>query len=271
MILALAQVQDEQQYGGKATQLGACLRAGLPVPPGVGLSVAMVQAVVRGDQAAVGRVFDSVAGLGAVAVRSSGVGEDSGSSSFAGQHATVLDVRSRNSLAEAIRSVWASGCSASALGYRQRLGLSSEPRMGVVVQQLVPSDQAGVLFTCNPMNGADECVIEAAWGLGEVVVAGLVSPDHYRVARNGRILERTAGEKDIAIRSLPDGGTAEVAVAPQQVCALCLTDAQLQALLQLARRCELHHGNGPHDLEFAFVGEQLYLLQCRAITRGARP
>jgi pyruvate,water dikinase len=228
-----------------------------------------VEAIVNGDAVALDNVFQHIETLGAVAVRSSGVGEDSTSASFAGQHATVLDVRSRVALAEAIRNVWASGRNAGVLGYRERLGLAGEPRMGIVVQRLVASDRAGVLFTRNPMTGADECVVEAAWGLGEVVVAGLVTPDHYRIARNGDILERSAGDKDIAIRSLPGGGTAEQEVAEHLVNALCLSDADLQALFALAQRCELHHGPGPNDLEFAFDSTQLYLLQCRSITRSA--
>lgn len=269
MSVDLTHVHDEHLYGGKAAQLGASLRAGLPVPPGIGVSVATVERIVHGDSAALDAVFEHVAKLGAVAVRSSGVGEDSTSASFAGQHATVLDVRSRAALAQAIESVWASGRTLSALGYRQRMGLAGEPRMAIVVQRLVDSDRAGVLFTRHPMTGADECVVEAAWGLGEVVVAGLVTPDHYRIARHGAILERRPGEKDIAIRSLPGGGTAEQAVPENRVNALCLSDADLMALLQLSMQCEAHHGPGPHDLEFAFDGTQLYLLQCRSITRSA--
>ena len=125
----------------------------------------MIEALGQGSEArsqALDNVFQHIETLGAVAVRSSGVGEDSTSASFAGQHATVLDVRSRVALAEAIRNVWASGRNAGVLGYRERLGLAGEPRMGIVVQRLVASDRAGVLFTRNPMTGADECVVEAA-------------------------------------------------------------------------------------------------------------
>jgi pyruvate,water dikinase len=122
-----------------------------------------------------------------------------------------------------------------------------------------------VLFTRNPMTGADERVIEATWGLGEAVVAGLVTPDHYRVARGGRILERRAGEKDLAIMWSEGGGTEEVEIEGARISALCLEDADIAALEALATACEAAFG-GSQDLEWAFAGGHLYLLQRRAIT-----
>jgi pyruvate,water dikinase len=269
MTVPLADVRDESLFGGKATQLGASLRAGLPVPPGFALSVSAVAAIVAGDSAALDQAFAQVEKLGVVAVRSSAVGEDGAAASFAGQHATVLDVRDRQALHDAIGEVAASAKSASALGYRDKLGLAEEARMAIVVQQLVPSEKAGVMFTRNPMTGDDERVIEASWGLGEVVVAGLVTPDLYRLTRNGSMLGQTAGEKDIAIRSLAAGGTAEFAVEGDLVSAFCLNAQELTALNALALQCEAHHGPGPHDIEFAFAAGKLFLLQCRAITRHA--
>ena len=271
MNVPLSDATDERLFGGKARQLAESVRAGFPVPPGFALSVDSVHAIAHGDKTALDAVYQLAGGLGPVAVRSSAVGEDGAGASFAGQHDTVLDVRGRDALNEAIRQVWASGQSASAQGYRARLGQAAEARMAIVVQQLVHADTAGVMFTRNPMTGDDERVIEAAWGLGEVVVAGLVTPDRYRVGRGGRILERTAGEKDIAIRALPEGGTAEHPVESHLVGALCLSDTDLKALEHLACLCEDHHGAGPHDIEFAFASGTLYLLQRRAITRtGSR-
>jgi pyruvate,water dikinase len=214
------------------------------------------------------RVTEAFAALGGpVAVRSSAIGEDGASASFAGQHATVLGVICGQTLVAAIKKVRESAHAPSAIAYRKRLGLDGTPRMGVVVQRLVDADKAGVLFTKNPMTGADERVIEASWGLGEAVVAGLVTPDRYRVTRDGRILERAAGDKDLAIRLRADGGTHEVEVDAERAAVLCLADADLAALHQLALRCE-GHAKAPIDLEFAFVGETLYLLQQRAITRA---
>lgn len=270
MMLPLVAIDNEQHYGGKAAQLGASLRAGLPVPTGVGLSVDLVTAIAHRDSAAIDAAFSSISPLGTVAVRSSGVGEDSTSASFAGQHATMLDVRTREAFADAVHHVWASARTASALAYRQRMGIVGEPRMGIVVQKLIAADKAGVLFTRNPLTGADECVVEAAWGLGEIVVAGLVTPDRFRISMAGHIMERTAGEKDIAIQSLPGGGTAEFPVPEDRIYALCLSDLELHQLLAMAQLCGKHHGPGPLDLEFAFANQDLFLLQCRCITRSAQ-
>jgi pyruvate,water dikinase len=268
VIVALHQAESEREFGGKAVQLGHAVRAGLPVPPGWALSTSFVERVVTGDRAAEQRLVDAFEALASpVAVRSSAVGEDGAGASFAGQHATVLNVRSREGLLAAVREVDGSARTAAAMAYRRRLGLTEEARMGIVVQALVPAECAGVLFTRHPVTGADERVIEATWGLGEAVVAGLVTPDSYRVARGGQVLERRAGDKDLAILWSDAGGTEEVPVPSERAAALCLDDAMLAALDRLALACERAFG-GPQDLEFAFVGEKLHLLQRRAITRG---
>jgi hypothetical protein len=136
-----------------------------------------------------------------------------------------------------------------------------------VVQTLLNPDVAGVMFTEHPVTGADERLIEASWGLGETVVAGLVVPDQFRLDRSGQVLARKAGRKRIAIRSLPNGGTFEQQVAPAQVNQLCLDDLQLVALGELALQCEKVYGPR-RDIEWAFQDRTLYLLQCRAITTG---
>lgn len=201
-------------------------------------------------------------------MRSSAIGEDAGSTSFAGQHATVLGVRSRAGLLDAIRKVHASAHAPAALAYRKKLGIDGEPRMGIAVQSLVHAEVAGVLFSRDPIDGTDVRVIEASWGLGEAVVAGLVTPDRFKVARGGRVLERHAGDKDLEIRWAEDGeGTVEIEVEGDRVTDLTLDDARLAMLDALATRCESIFG-GAQDIEFAFVGSTLHLLQQRAITRG---
>jgi pyruvate,water dikinase len=201
------------------------------------------------------------------AVRSSAVDEDGASASFAGQHLTVLNVHAASDVPSAVREVWWSANSDSAITYRQRVGLMTRPSVGVVVQTLLDPEVAGVMFTENPATGADERMIEASWGLGEAVVAGLVVPDHYRLDRSGSVLQRRAGRKQIAVRSLPTGGTVEQPVPAGQVAALCLDDAQLAALSELALRCEQVYGPR-RDIEWAFQDGELYLLQCRAVTTG---
>jgi hypothetical protein len=123
------------------------------------------------------------------------------------------------------------------------------------------------MFTEHPVSGTDERLIEASWGLGEAVVAGLVVPDHFRLDRSGQVLERKAGRKRIAIRSLPNGGTFEQPTEPAQVSQLCLDDEQLAALSALALQCEQVYGPR-RDIEWAFQDGTLYLLQCRAVTTG---
>ncbi len=267
-VVPLIAAEDTALFGSKAVGLGQALRDGLPVPPGVALAGAVVDAVASRDEAAIRRVAESVAALhGPLAVRSSAVDEDGADASFAGQHLTLLNVRGAQELTAAVSEVWWSANSDSAITYRQRVGLFTRPSVGVVIQALVDPETAGVMFTQNPVTGADELVIEASLGLGEAVVAGRVIPDHYRLSRAGEILERTPGRKDVAFRSLPDGGTFEEQVAPELVERLCLDDEQLAELNRLAGRCEQVYG-AARDIEWAISEGKLYLLQCRAVTRA---
>jgi pyruvate, water dikinase len=255
-------------YGGKAAHLGAALRAGLPVPPGYAVSVDALARVEAGDAATHARIHEIFVQLGPpVAARSSAVGEDAEEASFAGQHITALNLMDEAAVVDGLRRVYESAHTDAALAYRKKKGIVAPIQVAAVVQKLVDPICAGVLFTRNPVTGAHEHVIEAAWGLGETVVAGLVTPDHYRVARDGRILEARAGEKDLAVRRSPDGGTEEVDVAPHLVHARCLDDAWLGRLHDLANRCEAHFGENL-DLEWARVGDVLYLLQSRPISTG---
>ena len=271
-VVPLADAHEEARFGAKATGLGAAARHGLPVPPGVALSGSIVEAVAAGQKQAVDQVIAAARALdGPLAVRSSAADEDGADASFAGQHLTLLNVPSVDDIEAAVREIWWSANSDSAISYRQRVGLFARPSVGVVVQSLLDPDVAGVMFTENPINKADERLIEASWGLGEVVVAGRVIPDSFRMDRTGKVLERTPGMKKIAIRAAGDGGTLEEAVPPERVEALCLDDAQLGELNALAGKCEDTYGRA-RDIEWAFAGGRLYLLQCRAVTRaGASP
>ena len=266
-VVPLAEAVEHSVYGSKAASLGEATRGGLPVPPGFALSGPVVDAVASGEDDAIKEVADSVSALsGPFAVRSSAVGEDSAGASFAGQHVTLLNVPSPGHVTDAVREIWWSANSDSAITYRQKQGMFVRPSVGVVVQALLDSDVAGVMFTQNPVNGADERMIEAAWGLGEAVVAGRVIPDNYRVARSGEVLERNCGMKKIAIRRAADGGTVEQEVAAHEVESPCLSDAQLGELNDLAARCEEVYGPG-RDIEWAYAGGELYLLQCRPVTK----
>jgi pyruvate,water dikinase len=267
-VVPLADAHDESLFGAKATGLGAAARNGLSIPSGIALSGSIVEAVASGSEHAIEQLTTAAGPLsGPLAVRSSAADEDGADASFAGQHLTLLNVPSVDDLRSAIREIWWSANSDSAITYRQRVGLFTRPSVGVVVQSLLDPDVAGVLFTQNPINQADERIIEASWGLGEVVVAGRVIPDTFRMDRDGTVLERTPGVKKIAIRAAADGGTFEESVAPELIEELCLVEDQLAQLSVLAEQCERVFG-AARDIEWAFAQGQLYLLQCRAVTRA---
>jgi MFS family permease len=258
-ILPLRDATPEEAFGGKAASLAKALRAGLPVPDGFAISWDSVE--VRDAIAAAYRAL----GAERVAVRSSAIGEDSAEASFAGQHATVLNVTSLDALFDAIQTIRDSARSEAALEYRRKVGIAGEPRIGVVVQRMVEADIAGVLFTRDPVTGVNERVVESTWGLGEAVVAGLVTPDRFRLDAAGKVLAREVGSKPIAIRYAPEGGTREVRIPDLDARRLSLTDGQLAELHELGRRCERFFG-APQDLEWAIAGGSLFLLQSRPIT-----
>jgi pyruvate,water dikinase len=266
--VSLAAAADESLFGGKAVSLGVALRAGLPVPPGAALAWDVVARVAEGHADVVGALVESPhVPDSRLAARSSAIGEDSGGASFAGQHTTKLNVR-RHTLVDAVRVVWESAYTPSALAYRDRKGLAASPRIGVVVQVLIEPIAAGVLFTRNPVTGADERLLEASWGLGEAVVNGSVVPDRYRCSPAGIVLEFTPGQKDIKVwyGEGQDAGTMEVPVDEHLHAAPCLTDDHVANLNDLADRCRLVYGPDL-DIEWA-VGpdSRVHLLQCRPIT-----
>jgi EmrB/QacA subfamily drug resistance transporter len=268
-VVGLADAAAAETFGGKAAALARAIAAGLPAPDGFALSWEAVARVMANDAAATDEILSAFRRFGGpVAARSSAIGEDSLDASFAGQHVSILNVVSEEMLLEAVRTIHASAHAESAMAYRRRLGLNGEPRIAVVVQRMIDSDVAGVLFTRNPLTGANERVIESAWGLGEAVVSGLVTPDRFRITMDGEIVERTAGRKDFVIRFDDKGGTIERPVRPEDILRPSLTDPQLMELHRLARRCETHFAS-PQDIEWAFTGGELVLLQSRPITRGA--
>ena len=257
MIVALEDALDRERFGGKGAQLAAALKAGLPVPGGFELSVEAVAKIAAGGtcQFAEGRW----------AVRSSAVDEDGAGASFAGQHLSLLHVDSTE-VPGAVRKVHASATTPGALAYRARLGLPQVARMAVVVQRMVQARVAGVMFTKNPTTGARELVIESAWGLGEAVVMGLVTPDTFRLDRDGRLLERRIGDKDLEIARTTEG-VEERPVEAARAQAATLSDDALQRLVRLAHTLDAVF-EGDHDVEWAIdEDDTLFLLQRRRITR----
>jgi pyruvate, water dikinase len=276
VLIPLGSRIDAQVYGGKAARLSEALCAGFPVPPGFALHPDCVTRTAQNNLLPSERAAleHSLAQFkdGAVAVRSSAIGEDGASASFAGQHASFLNVRGLDEVLSAIASVWASGQTESARRYRARMSIAGEPRVAVIVQALVPAEVAGVLFTIDPVSGSGErWFVEASWGLGEAVVGGLVTPDRYVIARTGELLERQLGRKDVAMVANEHGGTTELALYdPARVQEACLGEQALVRLAELGAACERLFGAG-QDIEWAFSSGTLYLLQCRPVTSGGRP
>nr|WP_246848766.1 PEP/pyruvate-binding domain-containing protein [Pseudarthrobacter sp. NIBRBAC000502772] len=203
-----------------------------------------------------------------VAVRSSATAEDLPSASFAGQQDTYLNVVGAAAVVEAVRNCWASLWTDRAVSYRASRGIDpAAVALAVVVQRMVDATAAGVLFTANPLTGRrKQAVIDASPGLGEAVVSGAVNPDHFVVdPLTGRVLERRLGDKRIAVRPIPGGGTRTLAISNGGAAA-CLTDKQAAELAALGHRVEGHFGS-PQDIEWAIAGDgHFWLTQSRPIT-----
>ncbi len=207
------------------------------------------------------------------AVRSSATAEDLPDASFAGQQDTVLNVRDSAALLDAVRRCWASLFSQRALAYRQRAGIDhTRVDMGVVVQQLVRAEAAGVLFTINPVNHAgDAILIEGSYGFGEAVVSGRVTPDRFVVERDSlRVVERSVGTKTLEVVSAETGGVREQTVVASIAAAPCLSDVLVQRIAQHGIAAEQVFGE-PQDIEWAVAGGEVFVLQSRPISTRPAP
>jgi pyruvate,water dikinase len=210
-----------------------------------------------------------------VAVRSSATAEDTAQTSFAGMFESFLNVSGEDELMRAVRGCWASGVSARLLFYRAKQGLPPASTIAVVVQRMVQSEKSGVVFTVDPASrNTDHLVIEAAWGLGEVVVGGQVAPDRYILEKStGRVVQRVPGRKAFLLTRDPATGQnvrVELAGDPRES-QLVLDDAELRAILDTAVRAEAHY-KVPQDMEFAIERGKLFVTQSRPITTlGAAP
>src|SRR5215204_3745109 len=203
-----------------------------------------------------------------VAVRSSATAEDLPQASFAGQQDTYLNVVGVESLLDAVRRCWASLWTDRAVSYRATNGIDPHSvRLAVAVQKMVDASVAGVLFTANPVTGKRrQAVIDASPGLGEAVVSGTVNPDHFVAnTATGEIVERSLGDKRVAILATAGGGTERVELDADAGRA-SLSDGQVLALAKLGERVEEHYGM-PQDTEWAIDDDGgIWLLQARPIT-----
>jgi pyruvate, water dikinase len=251
--------------GGKGAGLAAMTAAGLSVPPGFVIPSWTLEASVEAPrlrtllhggelEAAAALVLaaeppraaieEAYAGLGGglAAVRSSACAEDSETASYAGQQESYLNVSGSDEVCRRVVDCWASYFSTRAVFYRERKGSLDDLRMAVVVQRMVDPEKSGVLFTVDPVQRRrDRMLIEAIFGLGEQVVSGRATPDHYIVDRAGEVKRER----------LVNGGV--------------LSADELAALAELGRSLEERFGS-PQDIEWALAGGKLYLLQCRPVT-----
>jgi pyruvate,water dikinase len=216
-------------------------------------------------------ILDSYAGLddgeAFVAVRSSATAEDLPDASFAGQQDTYLNVTGED-LVDRVKRCWASLFTQRAIYYRQEQGFAHDlVDIAVVVQTMVDAEKSGVMFTSHPSTGEPKIIIEAAWGLGEAVVSGSVSPDNYVVDREaGTVIEETVADKKVMhVKDEETGETVEREVPDDRREARVLTDEEIGRLVELGRRAEDHY-EAPQDVEWAIVDGEVYMLQSRPIT-----
>ena len=202
----------------------------------------------------------------AYAVRSSATAEDLPTASFAGQQDTYLNVVGRAAILRHISECWASLFTERAVTYRARNGVDHRlVHMAVVVQQMVFPHASGILFTADPVTSNRKVAsVEASFGLGEALVSGLVNADAYKV-RDGEVVARAVGAKQLAIHAQPGGGTQEQAIDPARQQQPALTDAQVVRLARLGRRIEAHFGR-PQDIEWCLADDDFQIVQSRPIT-----
>ena len=202
-----------------------------------------------------------------LAVRSSATAEDLPGASFAGQQESYLNVRGEQAVLQAVKRCWSSLWTPRALEYRARQGIDpATVSLAVVVQVMVPADASGIMFTANPINGArDEIVIDAAWGLGEAIVGGLVTPDHVVVDKmTGAIKQIVIADKTVMTQST-DKGTEERAVEENKRHTQVLEATQAIELAKLGTEIEKYYGE-PQDIEWCSANGKFYIVQARPIT-----
>ena len=202
-----------------------------------------------------------------VAVRSSATAEDLPDASFAGQQETYLNIKGEAALVDAVQKCWASLYGARAIYYRAKQGFDDHTvNIAVVVQQLVPSEKAGVMFTSHPITGEPLTIIEGSWGLGEAVVSGSVSPDKYVFdQRSEKVVDTLVSNKKIEIIADGDHGTKLVDVSPARQDAQVLGNEEVAKLAMYGKIAEDHYGI-PQDVEWGIVAGTFYILQSRPIT-----
>jgi len=212
------------------------------------------------------RLLSRLGEKNAYAVRSSATAEDLPTASFAGQHDTYLNIIGKEAILTHINKCWASLFTERAVTYRLQNSFDHRKvYLSVVVQKMVFPQAAGILFTADPVTGNRKVAsIDASFGLGEALVAGLVNADSYKV-RNGKVIAKKISNKKLAIDALKDGGTKEQEIEPEWQNRQVLTDEQILQLERIGRAIEAHFGS-PQDIEWCLVDDTFYIVQSRPIT-----
>ncbi|HJR63754.1 MAG TPA: phosphoenolpyruvate synthase [Gemmatimonadaceae bacterium] len=259
----------------------AALLAGVTVddPDALGRTSAALRDAVTGGEMSAG-VRDAIVAayrqlspgrsdVALVAVRSSATAEDTAQFSFAGMFESYLNVKGEATLLRRVKECWASSYGPRVLFYRLKQGLPAEMPVAVVVHPMVESEKSGVMFTADPgRRDRSAIVIEAAWGLGEVVVGGLVTPDRYVIDKQSlAIRERQIGHKDFLLsRDEVTGETQRTELRGDPRCeAQVLTEEEIRRVAELGRRLDQYYGV-PQDVEFAIASGEVYVTQTRPIT-----
>jgi pyruvate, water dikinase len=277
VVTADAYLHALDQAGGRGDLRDRVAGVDVDDPSALARAAEECQALVRSagmPDAMRRRVLDAYAHLGGdggrderVAVRSSATAEDTASTSFAGMNETFTNVRGGLEVVDRIVDCWASLWSPRVVAYRATRALADEPAIAVVVQCMVDAGASGVMFTADPATGDRSClVIEAAYGLGEVVVGGQVEPDTYVVSKDGpHILHEHIGTKATKIVRGPDGHDQRLSVPAGEQAQRVLDENALMALAHTGIEIERHYG-APQDVEFAIDGHQVWIVQSRPIT-----
>jgi len=256
--LRLFSKKDIAVAGGKGANLGELIRAGMPVPPGFVISG-------KTSDNKIIKAYRELGG-GPVAVRSSATLEDSPNAAFAGQFETNLNVIGEKALLKAVRNVQGSLRSNRLISYCKKQGIYHKKiKMAIIVQTMIDPDFAGVTFTANPVTGnTKETLIDANPGLGEAVVAGLVTPDHFSLQRRffgWQIVENVKGGRELIIKTKKGGGTKTIKKSDGSQ----LPKETVLKLAKLGEKIEKHFKT-PQDVEWAVVGDKIYIIQSRPIT-----
>jgi phosphoenolpyruvate synthase/pyruvate phosphate dikinase len=272
--------QDPGLVGSKSATL-ALLYHILPgaVPPGVALSPPQTEffaglsgrdGLAKASQALLGALGEHGTTMGKrYAVRSSALDEDSASYSFAGQYETALGLSSVDDIITAIGACAHSADLARIAAYRSASMQESTSAVGVLIQEMVPADRAGVAFTINPLTGADEIVINASFGLGDLLVSGQITPDEFIIDTSSQVSQFQVSKLTVGSKRLMSVSTSHGIIhtpVPKSLQVIpSLSDGQLNEIISAARACESALGH-PVDLEWAMNGNMLFILQARPVT-----